>query len=60
MTQSLGVALAAAGAWLLWSPWALVVAGVLLVVAPEVGALLERRRLAMLEAAALRARRGAR
>lgn len=52
MTQSLGVALAAAGGWLLWSPWALIVGGALLIVAPEVGEALERRRLRRVEDAA--------
>lgn len=36
LAQLLGVALAAVGAALLWSPWALVIAGAVLIVGPEV------------------------
>ncbi len=35
VAQVLGVVLVACGAALLWSPWALVIAGMLLVVVPE-------------------------
>lgn len=42
--QLAGVVLAAVGAWLLWSPWALVVAGAALVVVPELVALRGERR----------------
>lgn len=35
VVQAIGVALVAAGGWLLWSPWALVAGGLLLVVLPE-------------------------
>lgn len=33
--QVVGVVLAAVGAWQLWSPWALILAGALLLVVPE-------------------------
>ncbi len=35
MIQAAGLVLVALGAWLLWSPWALVIAGLLLIVVPE-------------------------
>lgn len=35
LAQILGVILASLGAWVLWSPWALVIGGVLLLVGPE-------------------------
>lgn len=41
--QTLGVILAAVGATLLWSAWALVIAGVVLVVVPELVAVARRR-----------------
>lgn len=41
--QIVGVVMAAAGAALLWSPWALVAGGVLLLVGPEVLALRDLR-----------------
>lgn len=44
MAQILGVLLLALGGFLLWSPWALVIAGVLLVIVPELGVLLRRER----------------
>lgn len=43
-TQTTGLVLLAVGATLLWSAWALVLAGVLLVVVPDVVALVQRRR----------------
>ena len=42
--QVLGVLCLAFGAWLLWSPWAWVIAGGLLVVVPELVALSRRPR----------------
>ena len=44
MAQIVGVALAAVGGWLLWSPWSFLIAGLVLVVAPEVGTLAQRRK----------------
>jgi hypothetical protein len=41
--QIAGLTLAAVGAALLWSAWALVIAGVLLLVVPELAALARRR-----------------
>jgi hypothetical protein len=41
--QVVGIVLAAVGATLLWSAWALVVAGVLLLVVPELAALRGQR-----------------
>lgn len=41
--QMLGVVLVATGAALLWSPWALVAGGVVLLVAPEIGEAVRRR-----------------
>lgn len=35
LAQILGLVLASIGAWLLWSPWALVIGGVLLLIGPE-------------------------
>jgi hypothetical protein len=35
VTQTVGLVLAAVGLYLLWSPWALVIAGALLLVVPE-------------------------
>lgn len=46
-TQTTGLVLLAVGATLLWSAWALVLAGVLLVVVPDVVALVQRRRQAV-------------
>lgn len=43
MSQIVGVVLLAAAGLLLWSPWALVVAGVALLVAPEIGEAVRRR-----------------
>jgi hypothetical protein len=43
-TQTAGLILAALGATLLWSPWALVIAGILLIVVPEVASSVRRRR----------------
>lgn len=40
--QILGVFLVAVGVFLLWSPWALVIAGAVLLVAPELAALRRR------------------
>jgi hypothetical protein len=42
--QTAGLALAAVGACLLWSAWALVLAGLLLLVLPEVTAVRARSR----------------
>lgn len=36
MIQAAGLVLVAVGAWLLWSPWALVIAGLLMLVVPEI------------------------
>ncbi len=44
MPQTIGVVLIVLGVWLLWSPWALVLGGALLLLAPEVGELARRRR----------------
>lgn len=44
MSQVLGVVLLALGGWLLWSPWALLIAGLVLVLAPEIGVLMRRER----------------
>jgi hypothetical protein len=43
MAQVLGLVLLAAGGWLLWSPWALVIAGMLLLLGPEVSELRRRQ-----------------
>lgn len=43
LAQVLGVVLVAVGACLLWSPWALVIGGVLLLVVPEAGRAVVRR-----------------
>jgi hypothetical protein len=40
--QTVGLALAAVGATLLWSAWALVIAGLLLLVVPELASLARR------------------
>jgi hypothetical protein len=40
--QTAGLCLAAVGAALLWSEWALVIAGVLLILVPEVAATVRR------------------
>lgn len=40
--QTAGLSLAAVGAAILWSAWALVIAGVLLLVVPELAALRRR------------------
>ena len=42
VAQIVGIVLLTLGAWLLWSPWALIVGGGLLLVAPEI-AVLRRR-----------------
>ena len=39
VAQLLGLLLLAVGGWLLWSPWAFVAVGGVLVVAPEIAAL---------------------
>lgn len=44
MTQVIGVLLLALAGWLLWSPWALVIAGVLLVIGPEFAEFQRRNR----------------
>lgn len=41
--QTAGLSLVAVGAALLWSAWALVIAGLLLLVVPELAALARRR-----------------
>jgi hypothetical protein len=41
--QVVGVLLLVGGGLLLWSPWSLVIGGVLLLVVPEVGALRRRQ-----------------
>lgn len=41
-TQTIGLSLAAVGAALLWSAWALVIAGVLLILVPEAAAVIRR------------------
>lgn len=41
-TQTTGLALASIGAALLWSAWAFVIAGVLLIVVPELAAIARR------------------
>lgn len=41
--QLVGAVLVAVAAWLLWSAWALVIAGVLLIVVPELAALRRAR-----------------
>ncbi len=41
--QTAGLSLVAVGATLLWSAWALVIAGLLLLVVPEFAALARRR-----------------
>lgn len=43
MAQIVGVVLASAGLAQVWSPWALVIGGATLLVAPEVGELVRRR-----------------
>lgn len=43
VAQVVGAVLVAAGAALLWSPWALVVGGLLLLVVPELGEVVRRR-----------------
>lgn len=43
MSQLVGVVLVAVGVWLLWSPWALVAGGLLLLLGPEVAELVRRR-----------------
>lgn len=43
MTQTAGLICAAVGAAVLWSAWALVIAGVLLLVIPELAGLARRR-----------------
>lgn len=42
VAQILGLLLLALAGWLLWSPWALVIVGGLLVVGPEIAALRRR------------------
>lgn len=42
IAQLLGIAALAVGVALLWSPWALVIAGVLLIVLPEIEAVRRR------------------
>ncbi len=42
--QTIGLALLALGAAALWSPWALVIAGALLVFVPELAAAVRRAR----------------
>jgi hypothetical protein len=43
LSQIVGVIVAGVGGLLVWSPWSLVIAGGILVVAPEVGELVRRR-----------------
>lgn len=44
MAQIVGVVMLGLAGWLLWSPWALVIAGILLLIGPELGELVQRRR----------------
>lgn len=43
VAQIIGIVLLAFGVWLLWSPWALVAAGGVLLVVPEIAAQRRRR-----------------
>lgn len=43
MAQILGVLLLGVAGWLLWSPWALAIAGIALLLGPELGELTRRR-----------------
>jgi hypothetical protein len=44
MSQIVGVVMLGLAGWLLWSPWALVIAGILLIVGPELAELVQRGR----------------
>jgi Flp pilus assembly protein TadB len=59
MSQILGVVLIALAGWLLWSPWALVIAGAVLLIAPEVGLMVRRERDLVRQDRQLRRRGGA-
>lgn len=43
VAQLVGVVLVSVGGWLVWSPWALVAGGALLVIGPEVPGVVKRK-----------------